>query len=923
MVFGPRTILDDPTLRRSRRRRPIAPSLALAVLIGTTAISCDSGRLERLQRAVPRLDVDMARHLVYDDAPAFRSYARRTGFRMLRDAWVAFYLAHDASLSPARFGERRRFLRPLVERINRAFVLEFQAPEYEADCRRRDAMGALAELHLHALDERMKAESRNPATDVEAQLGRLEQIRREFRRLDYARGTMLVEMQMADLVMRRGRLEDRMRLLESAVTHARALGEHYLLCQFLAALGVGDDRVLEEVYRIAGRHRIADQQARALTFMSANAEAHGHWARALDLARQAIRVCRESGGGGLELRYVVEAMELFAKLGCWEVVDRFDGRCEPLARDLTATERASLRGYVLARMTLKARSWMHHGDLDGAQRVFTALATEIKAGANRVQYADLLDQWSAALELAGHAGEALALCEEGVRYCDSLHVDERAASLQLRLARLSRVVGSRAEAWRALADLDRRRAQAIEPDRRLSVAREALVARLHLDAGDLKRARRAARRMLASVAALAREVDGGTSSELVLASLEEARRVAHDVLAPTPISGYRLEMEWRAIVSGFGRPDGLGFESTRGFALPAAGDVHLVFLVSDREIVRWTARSDRVVRDRLQVTRDSCATLVQQALDEMQGSGAPASGPRSAARAMAHLLLPILSRPREARIARVWVSPDGPLAGVPFEALPLDDDPAGRPLASVVEVAYLHSLGDVGPSRAGGVPLIVDDPAIPDETRRRFGWLTRLPAAGREANRVALAWPGARRLRGDSATRANVLAALPHASYLHVAAHLVQDPEVPIATLFPLAAPSPGADDAQAYVDPLDVRGVDLRGCRLVVLSSCASGAPYLASTGISRGMSDAFLDAGAHAVVRTAWSVGDEDAGRFSSEFFDQWERDPGDPIGALHRAQGRLLQEWPQGPWLAWSIAVRGLPSRERRTPIALLSR
>jgi CHAT domain-containing protein len=75
--------------------------------------------------------------------------------------------------------------------------------------------------------------------------------------------------------------------------------------------------------------------------------------------------------------------------------------------------------------------------------------------------------------------------------------------------------------------------------------------------------------------------------------------------------------------------------------------------------------------------------------------------------------------------------------------------------------------------------------------------------------------------------------------------------------------------------------------------------------------------------VIRTAWSVADEDARRFSSAFFDQWEKSRDDPIGALDRARRRLLRESPRGPWLAWSIAVRGLPSRDRSAPVVQVSR
>jgi CHAT domain-containing protein len=75
--------------------------------------------------------------------------------------------------------------------------------------------------------------------------------------------------------------------------------------------------------------------------------------------------------------------------------------------------------------------------------------------------------------------------------------------------------------------------------------------------------------------------------------------------------------------------------------------------------------------------------------------------------------------------------------------------------------------------------------------------------------------------------------------------------------------------------------------------------------------MGDAFLDAGAHAVVQTFWPIEDRDARRFVERFVAIWN--PGDdPVAALADTRRAAIRAGePPWVWAAWSIHVAGVPT------------
>jgi CHAT domain-containing protein len=153
-----------------------------------------------------------------------------------------------------------------------------------------------------------------------------------------------------------------------------------------------------------------------------------------------------------------------------------------------------------------------------------------------------------------------------------------------------------------------------------------------------------------------------------------------------------------------------------------------------------------------------------------------------------------------------------------------------------------------------------------------------------------------------------VLAAWRAASHIHVAAHLVRDPRFPFSPFVPLARDTSG-EPRDDYIEIADVRGLDLSGCELAVISTCSSGAPYAESGRMGPSFGDAFVDAGARCVVQAAWAVEDARAAPFMERFLAELRiaRDPVRALGAARRAaiRGELGPPNPRD-WAAWSASV-----------------
>src|SRR5262249_49921654 len=133
-----------------------------------------------------------------------------------------------------------------------------------------------------------------------------------------------------------------------------------------------------------------------------------------------------------------------------------------------------------------------------------------------------------------------------------------------------------------------------------------------------------------------------------------------------------------------------------------------------------------------------------------------------------------------------------------------------------------------------------------------------LASVENEATRAEACLPRGRIVRSNEVPKQALLKAWSQASAIYVAAHLERDPDVPLLSYFPMRCGVRPDRIEDGYLDLLDARSLNLTACRLAVLSSCASGEPYVNGGRAGPSMADALLDAGAAAVIHARWQVRD-----------------------------------------------------------------
>ena len=206
---------------------------------------------------------------------------------------------------------------------------------------------------------------------------------------------------------------------------------------------------------------------------------------------------------------------------------------------------------------------------------------------------------------------------------------------------------------------------------------------------------------------------------------------------------------------------------------------------------------------------------------------------------LADVLLPapVRKRLRELAPREIVVVPDGALRELPFEALLLHAGPkptyvldALPPLSYAPSVAILALLARRAPAERTATPslLTVADPAyrpVAGPVRGRGG-LPRLAFSARESERIGRLFAAGQvtSLRGERATKAAVVRALPGQRIVHLAAHGFADDR--FGNLFgALALTPPTRETAEddGFLSLHEVCALALQDCDLAVLSACVT----------------------------------------------------------------------------------------------------
>jgi tetratricopeptide (TPR) repeat protein len=923
-----RAITNNPA---SARWALVSICLACVILI---ALSCSKNKTSHARRLLDGLPPELVRHLISSDDSTLACFGRETGFEALHsmnnqigrrelDLWT------DGRRDDARVvGEYN-------ERLARVFSTVYQDESYSAD------VTFLRGIPESKRDEVIRVRCAYIPVQLDASLSPEEALETHaryvgiFDSLGDGLWAAMGKLNMSDAYERLGDHERHKQYLIAACSDFRELGRNKMACETLGRLGSRYERwgqpdsmeiCYEQALEIAYRGRMGYQAARILEFYA------GHYGRLgrLDVKRRllekAIDVARVYDPGCYEVRFLKEAMRFHANLGCWEVVENLitqvrglEGKCENL--EIYYSEIDLLRTDVY-----EAQVRMAFGD--------TARADEILRDVNRrlanlklsTAYRSEDDQYSyyraQGLLSNGRPRDALEEARKKLSQPPEESIPLWSARLSMIAAKSAYRTGQLDTALQALRDFDRF-AVGEENELRTELSeRDALVGMVGLARGDTAGAVEAVANGLRKLREAATSVDASVGSYLWLTDSDELRQVLHDVTAGDELAGYGAEFYWREMYDLLGAKErverGSGAASDRAskarLAATPSGEtlidefrsvgrtalegisrldaVHSVYLVRDKDIWRWTATRGGVSRDVLNASPEEMRRLVASTRKMLSTYPADPATPadeqlRENLRTLARTLLPVevLEANTSPSMGPFLVTTDNFLGTIPFETFDIGRGGDYEPLLSHRDVAYVrHVHGDAPRETVGpGVILANREPAR--TYRGGAQRLRTLREVEEEGKALAQLDKSAIFLMDDYATKRRLTALWEKAPYIYIAGHTISD--VPYLATIILVDPAGDMPPDKAVLDVTDIRAADLRRCGVVVLSGCSSGSPYIAARGAGPSLGDAFLDAGAGAVVHTFWDVKDEDARRIGTSFINGWKNTNASEVRALADAR------------------------------------
>jgi len=290
-------------------------------------------------------------------------------------------------------------------------------------------------------------------------------------------------------------------------------------------------------------------------------------------------------------------------------------------------------------------------------------------------------------------------------------------------------------------------------------------------------------------------------------------------------------------------------------------NVHLLALAANYDGLLLHSPGSVTRLRSLAMTREQFAQLVQQAREELRTEST-----LTACRALGNLLF------QEGRVPRdeVLVASDGLLSDAPIYAIARALLGRSGRLPVLRELVGLRRpLNGDGDPRSPSIVSIAD--AVDD-----LHW----------ANHEVSEAEAERRFRGVLATRDRLRLQSP-AGLLHLGLHARREQGMP-ELLF-----------ADGPMGPAEIAAVPLEGQPVVLLAGCGTAAAA-AGGGVERSLADAFLRAGASAVVATRWPVDDREIYHFVRALVRAWPFT--DAASTVAAACQRLeLQGHPARTWAA----------------------
>ncbi len=267
-----------------------------------------------------------------------------------------------------------------------------------------------------------------------------------------------------------------------------------------------------------------------------------------------------------------------------------------------------------------------------------------------------------------------------------------------------------------------------------------------------------------------------------------------------------------------------------------------------------------------------------------------------------------------AEVTRLSIVPDGPLQRLPFHAL--REAQGSDPLARRYSIGVVPSISTWmrlrnTPTEAGNAVLALADPELPVEESEtsslrawsldQVGGLGALPHARREAAAAVRRLGSGSELHTGAAASEHLIKTedLTGFRMLHFAAHALLDDAHPERASLLLTPGAPGED---GLLQVREIVELNLQG-QVVVLAACKSAAGREVMGEGVVGLSHAFFQAGARAVIGGLWPLRDDETERLIDRMYAELARGAS-VVEALGAARRRALQDGE--PAAAWSGVV-----------------
>jgi CHAT domain-containing protein/tetratricopeptide (TPR) repeat protein len=614
-------------------------------------------------------------------------------------------------------------------------------------------------------------------------------------------------------------------------------------------------------------------------------------------AERALTLHRESGARGEEFFDLLALAEIERRAEQRGSATRILAQARPLAAELGSRQARVLLAIAEARMADDAGDPRQVvsglADVESDAR-FAGAAAVAEVDALRLRAWSALGQLDSAVVAGRRAIEAIESIRDGFASAPlrtSFIADRSSVYADLVLALLQQ-----GDTDGAFAAADAARGRAIMEH--LAAARPG--ARRGAAMRDLAEAERLLRRIDQLVARLAREESSqpqqraamhGSIGDELMRSIERARSDYRTLLVQVA-----EQDPDRARLIGVRPANAAEIRTTL-----RPREAVMEFLPTAERLFVFVVRNDGVRVASSAVPAAELADRVRLARELLGAPGIP--GREHAVSEALHRLLfaPALELGYLQDVEQLFVVPHGALAYLPFAAL----RDAGTDRAAVDDfVLTLLPSASVLPLLRGRVRASLDARAVAFAP-----FPERLPSTAQEAHAFRRAVPRATAVVGARASEAALRDALAHGRIVHVASHGIMNARNPLFSRIELARGRGGsADDGRLEVHELLDAAV---ASPLVFLSGCQTALGGAWGTSFDQGedyatLAQAFLLAGAGAVVATLWRIEDEGAAAFAARFYQHLARLP--PAGALAAAQRdlRVHPRWSDPYyWAAYTLS------------------